>query len=152
VVPSATLPITVPTTLPHVVPPNPANDLAAIQRTFNGLNAAFRIGVASGIVGSNAANYWVASGVYSAAQCTRFEANRGEGVVSEAFTIHPETLKPDPGWVDPVVGKTPSGRISSIAVDNTQTLVPTGETRTQRVEMRATVDAAGVAYLFFHCA
>ena len=116
------------------------------------MNAAFRIGVASGIVGSNVANYWVAAGVYSAAQCTNFEADRGGGVVTEAFVAHPETLAPDPGWVDPVVGRTPIGRIYSIGVDDTETLVTTGERRQQSAVMRATVNPAGTAYLFFHCA
>jgi hypothetical protein len=149
---AAAPPPTVPVTVPVVAPATPAADLAAIQRTFTGLNSAFVRGVASGIVAANAANYWVASGVYSVAQCTKFEADRGEGVVSEAFVVHPETLKADNGWVDPTVGKAPTGRIYSFSVDNTQTLVPTGEKRHQAAVMRASVDTAGLAHLFFHCA
>jgi hypothetical protein len=73
-------------------------------------------------------------------------------VVSEAFVVHPDTLQPVTGWVDPTVGKTPTGRIYAVSVDNIQTLVPTGEKRTQTAVMRASVNSLGVGHLFFRCA
>ena len=141
-----------PITVPRIAPATPAADLAAVERSFTALNAAFHKGVAPGIVQSIAANYWVAAGHYTAAQCTKFEADRGEGVVAEAFAIQPTTFRADTGWVDPVVGKAPTGRVYSFTVDNIQTLVPTGETRRQSGVMHASVNPAGVAHLIFRCA
>jgi hypothetical protein len=140
-----------PVTVPRLAPATPAADLAAVERSFTALNAAFHKGVAAGIVQSIAANYWVAAGEYTAAQCTRFEANRGGGVVAEAFAIQPTTFRADPGWVDPAVGKAPTGRVYSFTVDDTQTLVSTGETRRQSGVMHASVNPAGIAHLFFRC-
>ena len=141
-----------PTTTPATTPATTASDLAAIERTFDNVNAAFRIGVASGIVGANNANYWVATGVYSSMQCSNFEAQRGGGVVSESFAVNPATLRATPGWVDPTVGKAPGGRVYAITVDNTETLTTTGQKQNQTVTMHATVTPSGVAQLFFRCA
>jgi hypothetical protein len=152
VTPAIRTPVTVtPVTSPPLAPATPAADLASIQRTFSVVTDAFSRGVVPGIVSSLAANYWVASGVYSAAQCSKFEADRGEGVVSEAFVVLPGTLKATPGWVDPTVGKTPTGRIYSMSVANTETLVPTGEKRQQTVVMHASVNPVGTAHLFLRC-
>jgi hypothetical protein len=146
-------PVTVPpVTVPRVVTPSPAADLAAIRRAFRRVNAGFHKGVAAGIVSSIYANYWVATRHYTAAQCTKFEANRGEGVVAEAFAVHPETLKRDPGWIDPAGGKPAIGRIYTIAVDDTQTLVTTHQKRTEHAVIRASVIPTGQAFLFFRCA
>ena len=51
-----------------------------------------------------------------------------------------------------MIGKAPTGRIYSVSVDNIQTLVPTGEKRTQTAVMHASVNSLGVAHLFFRCA
>ena len=147
-----TPPTTTPVTSPPLAPATPAADLAAIQRTFIVVNDAFTRGVTPGIVSSVAANYWVAAGVYSAGQCSKFEADRGQGVVSETFVVVPGTLKATPGWVDPTVGKTPTGRVYSMSVADTQTLVPTGEKHLQTVVMHASVNPVGAAYLFLRCA
>src|SRR5438105_2398186 len=45
------------------------NDGAAIQRTVDALNAAFRAGVGAGISNSEVANHWVRPGVYTGDQC-----------------------------------------------------------------------------------
>jgi len=152
--PATTAPsVTVPqVTVPHIATATPATDLAAIERAFTRLNDGFQKGVAAGIVASVYSNYWVATRHYTPAECTKFEASRGGGVVSEAFAVQPQTLKPDPGWVDPTVGKTPTGRIYAISVTDRQTLVTTGETREQDAVMHATVNPTGTAFLFFRCA
>jgi hypothetical protein len=131
---------------------SPAHDLAAIRRSVRRLNAAFARGVARGIARSVTINYWVLAGVYDAATCIDFEANAGEGVVAERLLVRPGSLRATPGWVDPVIGRTPGGRIYSVPVDQIQTLVPTGAQRRLTRVLHATVDRKGHAHLFLRCA
>src|SRR5437870_3945274 len=137
------------TTQAHI---SAANDAAAIQRTVDALNAAFRAGVAAGITNSEVANHWVRPGVYTGDQCSAFETARGQGIVSEMLVVHPESLAPAPGWVDPVIGRVPNGRIYRMAITEIQTLVPTGQQRARTLPIHVTVKADGVAHLFFRCA
>jgi hypothetical protein len=129
-----------------------ANDVSAIQRTVNSLNAAFRAGVAAGIANSEIANHWVGGGVYTGDQCAAFETARGQGIVSEMLVVHPESLTPAPGWVDPVIGRVPSGRIYQMAIDETQTLVTTGQQRLRTLPIHVTVKPDGAARLVLRCA
>jgi hypothetical protein len=129
---------------------SPANDLAAIQRTFRELNAAFGDGVGTGIGASVKVNYWVSTGVYSGRQCTTFSRNRGEGVVTSAFFVGRRTLRPTPGWVDPAVGQVPKGRIYSLTVVDYQTQIRSGARRRTTLTIHVTV-RAGRAQLFFRC-
>jgi hypothetical protein len=131
---------------------NPAGDLAAIERSAARLNGAFDRSVARGIKRSAGLNYWVAAGVYDRAVCMAFAAESGEGVVAETLVVHPETLQATPGWVDPAVGRIPKGRIYSVAIDEIQTLVPTGEQRVALRELHATVGRDRRARFFFDCA
>src|SRR5262249_19430964 len=82
----------------------PEADLAAITRSVNRLNVAFRRSVRQGIVRATALNYWATTGVYTRRQCRAFAADAGEGAVAEMLVLHPETLTATPGWVDPAVG------------------------------------------------
>jgi hypothetical protein len=131
---------------------SPAHALAAIRRSVRRLNAAFDAGVGRGIARSTALNYWVDAGVYDAAACAAFEADTGEGVVTETLVVHPETFRATPGWVDPAVGRMPLGRLYVVGIDEIQTLVPTGEQRTTSRDLHASVGRDGRARLFFRCA
>ena len=128
------------------------HDVSAIQRAVDELNSAFRVSVASGITNSKVANFWVGGGVYSGDQCVAFETARGQGIVSEMLVVHPESLTPAPGWVDPVIGRVPHGRIYQMAIDEIQTLVPTGQQRARTLPIHVTVKPDGAARLFLRCA
>jgi len=128
----------------------PADDLAAVQRTVRSINRAFKLGVAAGISRSLAANYWVATGDYSGRQCAAFERKLGLGIVSEAVFVGRRTFRPSPGWVDPVIGRVPSGRIYSFRISTIQTQVRSGEHRKRTSVIHATV-RGGRAHLFFRC-
>jgi hypothetical protein len=130
----------------------PESDLAAITRSVNRLNAAFGRSVRRGIARAAAMNYWTATGVYTRRECRLFAANAGERLVAEQLVLHPETLTATPGWVDPVVGRTPAGRIYLVGVDEIQTNVATGEQRMLGQQLRATVGRDGRARFFFRCA
>jgi hypothetical protein len=130
----------------------PSGDLAAIERTVTGLNAAFNTSVAAGITNSEPANYWVGSGVYSANQCGAFETARGEGIVSETILVHPDTFSSAPGWVDPVIGRVPQGRIYRVVIDEIQTLVTTGARRERTFAIHVSVQPDGRGRLFLRCA
>jgi len=130
----------------------PESDLAAITRSVNRLNTAFGRSVRRGIARAAASNYWVMAGVYTRRECRAFAADAGEGRVAEMLVLHPETLTATPGWVDPSVGRVPSGRIYAVGVDEIQTLVPTGEQRVFSQQLRATVGRDGRARFFFRCA
>ncbi len=129
-----------------------SNDpLTAIQKTVDDLNRAFATSVSSGVMNSAVANHWVATGVYTGNECISFEMARGQGVVSEHLTVHPETLVATPGWVDPVIGGVPAGRIFELAIDETQTLVTTGQQRGRTLWIHVTVESDGNARLFLRC-
>lgn len=130
----------------------PESDLAAITRSVNELNAAFGRNVQSGITRAAALNYWAATGVYSRRECRLFARDAGEGRVAEMLVLHPETLTPTPGWVDPAVGRAPAGRIYAVGVDEIQTFLPTGEQRMFSQQLRASVGHDRRARLFFRCA
>ncbi|MDQ1481491.1 MAG: hypothetical protein QOI44_2352 [Actinomycetota bacterium] len=130
---------------------SPADDLAAITNTVAALNAAFDASVAAGITSSATANHWVDDHVYSGTQCMAFESARGQGIVAERLALHPSSLSPSPGWVDPVVGKVPRGRIYRIAIDEIQTLVPTGQQRARTLSVHVTVQSDGNARFFLRC-
>lgn len=128
-----------------------SGDLSAIRSMVDELNAAFRSGVASGITSSAAANYWVGNSASSREQCTSFESARGQGIVSEQIVVHAGSLEPAPGWVDPMIGKVPRGRIYRMAIDEIQTLVPTGQKRTRTLSIHVSVGNDGHARLFLRC-
>jgi len=128
-----------------------AGDLAAIQHTISALNAAFHSGVASGISKSATTNFWVGDGSYTGNQCASFETTRSLGVVSESLALHADSLAPAPGWVDPVIGRVPEGRIYRVAIDETQTLVTTGQQRTRTLSIHVAVGPDGRARLFLRC-
>jgi hypothetical protein len=130
---------------------SPAGDLAAIRNTLDALNAAFDASVAAGITNSATANHWVDERVYSGNQCTAYESARGQGIVSERIVLHPSSLSPSPGWVDPMIGRVPRGRIYRIAIDEIQTLVPTGQQRARTLSVHVTVQSDGNARLFLRC-
>jgi hypothetical protein len=131
--------------------PTRATDRSAIQRTFDSLNTAFRAGVASGISKANASNFWIGAGAYSGEECASFQETRGRGLVSEHIALHASSLLPAPGWVDPVIGKVPAGRIYQVTVDETQTLVSTGRHRSRTLLIHVTVDSDGQARLLLRC-
>jgi hypothetical protein len=126
-------------------------DLAAVTKTVDALNAAFDASVPAGVTNSATANHWVADRVYSANQCIAFESARGQGVVSERIVVHPDSLSASPGWVDPVIGRAPRGRIYRIVIDEIQTLVPTGQQRARTLSVHVTVQSDGNARLFLRC-
>jgi hypothetical protein len=144
--------VTTPTSIGTVASTTPSGDLVAIQRTVARLNAAFRASVATGITNSTFANHWVVAGVYSGDQCAAFEAARGRGIVAEELVIHPESLVRTPGWVDPVIGRVPQGRIYRVMVDEIQTLVTTGQRRALTMAIHVTVRPDGNAHLVLRCA
>jgi hypothetical protein len=152
--PPASTPATTPTPAP-APPPVPGGsgaDLAAIQRVVARLNASFRAGIAQGIATSAAVNYWVGAGVYTAAECASFEAASGSGVVAESLAVQPGSLDATPGWIDPVLGSVPAGHIYEVVLDDTQTIVTTGEQRERPETVHVTVLADGSARLFLRCA
>lgn len=140
-----------PTTIKTQARTTAAKDLSASRRMVKSLNAAFRHGVASGIASANAVNFWVLEGSYSGEQCTAFQSTRGRGLVSERLALHADSLVPSPGWVDPVLGKVPAGRIYRVTVDETQTLVPTGQHRSRKLSIHVTVESDGRARLLLRC-
>jgi len=142
---------TTPTSIETVASTTPGADLAAIQGTVDALNAAFRAGVSNGISNSEGANYWVGADVYTAGECGAFEAARGQGIVSENLVVHVDSLTPAPGWVDPVIGQVPQGRIYQMAIDEIQTLVTTGQQRERTFPIHVTVRSDGHARLFLRC-
>jgi hypothetical protein len=143
---------TTPTTIETQARMSPPGDLLKIQRTIGRINSAFRASIAAGIMSSANANHWVAVGVYSRSQCAAFETARGQGIVIEELVVHPESLAPAPGWVDPVIGQVPQGRIYQLAIDEIQTLITTGQRRALRLTIHASVKADGNARLFLRCA
>ena len=144
--------VTTPTRIETFASRAPSGDLAAIQRTVARLNSAFRASVATGITSSTTANHWVVAGVYSGDQCAAFEAARGQGIVAEEIVIHPESLVRTPGWVDPVIGRVPQGRIYQVVIDEIQTLVTTGQRRGRTIPIHVTVKPDGNAHLVLRCA
>ena len=123
--------------------------LAAIRKTVDALNAAFLAGVSSGITNSTTANHWVGSGAYTADQCVSFESARGQGIVSEHIVTR--ALESAPGWVDPMTGRVPHGRIYRMTVDEIQTLVTTGQQRARTLSIPVIVRPDGHAQLFLRC-
>jgi hypothetical protein len=89
--------------------------------------------------------------VYSGDQCRAFEHARGQGVVSEQIVMYPNSLSPAPGWVDPVIGKVPKGRIYRMGINEIQTLVTTGGQRVLPQWIHVTVQSDGRARLFLRC-
>jgi len=142
---------TTPTTAEPGAGSSVGSDLAAVQTTLGLLNRAFRAGVAEGIAASETANYWVSTGAYTSGQCAAFEAAQGGGVVKESLSVQPGTFRPDPGWIDPLAGVRPIGRVYTFMVDDLQTLVPTGEQRHRTAPLHATVRPDGRALLFLRC-
>jgi hypothetical protein len=126
-----------------------SDDRAAIRKTVVGLNAAFRAGVSSGITHSTTANYWVGAGAYTSAQCVSFESARGQGIVAEHIVVR--ALEPAPGWVDPMTGAAPRGRVYRMTVDEVQTLVTTGQQRAHTLSIPVIVRPDGRAQLFLRC-
>ena len=159
---STTVPgVATPTTAPVAVKPGPsppksavtivAADAAAIQQAIDTVNAAFAKGVAAGIAASEFANYYVGAGIYSDGECSAFEAGRGLGIVADRLVVHPGSIVPTPGWVDPVLHGTPKGRVYGLTMTDLQTQIQTKQTRAQSVTTHATVGANGRAQLFFRC-
>lgn len=142
---------TTPTTIMTQASTSPADDLSAIRKTVDALNAAFDASVASGITSSATANHWVDDGTYTDNQCVAFASARSQGVVAERIVVHANSLSPSPGWVDPVIGKSPRGRIYRIAIDEIQTLVPTGQKRMRTLSVHVTVQSDGDARFFLRC-
>ena len=130
---------------------SPAGDLATIERMLSHLNTSFSASVASGITTSEVANFWVGNNVYTSDECGSFEMARGQGVVAEALIIQPDSLVPSPGWVDPVTGQVPTGRIYAMTIDEIQTLVTTGQQRTRSLTVHVTVRPDDHARLFLRC-
>jgi hypothetical protein len=131
--------------------PSVASDTAAVQRTIDAVNAAFAKSVAMGITASETANYYISVGVYTASQCSTFEAARGLGQVADRLVLHPGSVVATPGWVDPVLGAVPGGRIYSLAMDDIETQLSSGQERTASVTTHATVLPDGQALLFLRC-
>lgn len=142
---------TTPTTVYTQAFTSPSSDLASIQHTVDSLNAAFHASVASGITSSLTANYWVEAGVYDRNGCAAFEAARGQGIVSEQLVIDGSSLTPAAGWVDPTIGRVPSGRIYQMQIQEIQTLVTTGEQRARIFPIHVAVRPDGRARLFLRC-
>ena len=128
-----------------------ASDAAAIQHTIDAINAAFAKSVVAGIVASDTANYYIGAGVYTDAECSAFETARGLGVVSDRLVLDPGSVVPTPGWVDPVLGAVPQGRVYALTMDDVETQLSTQQQRTQPVATHATVQADGRALLFLAC-
>jgi hypothetical protein len=128
-----------------------ATDTAAIAQTLSVVNAGFAKGVAAGIAASEAANYYISVGVYTDGECSAFEAARGAGLVSDHLVLQPGSVVPAPGFVDPILGAVPGGRIYALSMDDIQTQVSTQEQRTQSVSTHATVQPDGRALLFLSC-
>jgi hypothetical protein len=126
-----------------------SDDLAAIRKTVDALNAAFLAGVSSGITNSTTANYWVDTGTYTDDQCASFESARGQGIVSEHIVTR--ALESAPGWIDPMTGRVPRGRIYRMTVDEVQTLVTTGQQRARTHSIPVIVRPDGHAQLFLRC-
>jgi len=131
--------------------PTVASDTAAVERTIDTVNAAFANSVGMGITASETANYYIHVGVYTDSQCSAFETARGLGQVSDHLVLRPGSVVPTPGWVDPVLGAVPTGRIYSLALDDVETQVPTHQQLTTPVDTHAAVLADGQAFLFFRC-
>ena len=129
----------------------PAKDLSAIRRTVDALNAAFRESVAAGISNANASNFWIRDGSYTSAQCAAFASTRGRGLVSENIVVRDDSLVAAPGWIDPVLGKVPQGRIYQVMIDETQTLVSTGQQRSRTLSIHVTVQSDRRARLLLRC-
>jgi hypothetical protein len=126
-----------------------SDDLSAIRKTVDALNAAFRAGVSSGITNSTTANYWVGTGAYTSDQCVSFESARGQGIVSEHIVVH--AVESATGWVDPMTGNVPRGRTYRLTVDEVQTLVTTGQQRARTLSIPVIVRPDGHAQLFLRC-
>ena len=143
--------VTTPTTIVTQASTTPSDDLSAIESTVDALNSAFHSSVSSGITNSTTANYWVGDGSYTGDQCVSFESARGQGIVAENIVVHTDSLVSAPGWVDPVIGKVPQGRIYQLAIDEIQTLVTTGQQRARTFPIHVTVQPDGHARLFLRC-
>jgi hypothetical protein len=142
---------TTPTTIVTQASTSFVSDVAAIQKTVDALNAAFVTSVASGITNSTGANNWVGKDMYSSGQCESFEQSLGQGIVSEHIVMYPNTFTAAPGWVDPVIGRVPQGRIYQVGIDEIQTLVPTGAQRAIRQWIHVAVGPDGRGRLFLRC-
>ena len=131
----------------------PAGDLGRIERTVSALNTAF-----SARACRRASRIRRVRTTGSVRACTprtsadAFETARGEGIVSEAIVVHPDTFTPAPGWVDPVIGRVPQGRIYRVVIDEIQTLVTTGARRERTFAIHVTVRPDGRGRLFLRCA
>jgi len=117
----------------------------------DGLNAAFRSGVASGIKRSATANYSVGNKTASRQICMAFETARSRGVVAEQIVVHAGSLEPAPGWIDPMNGTVPGGRTYRMVIDEIQTLVTSGQQRARTLAIHVNVGADGRARLFLRC-
>jgi hypothetical protein len=71
--------------------------------------------------------------------------------VSESIVVRGNSLVRAPGWIDPVVGKVPRGRIYQVTIDETQTLVSTGQQRSRTLSIHVTVESDGRARLLLRC-
>jgi hypothetical protein len=146
-----------PSTQPAIVSETPttfttaASDTAAIQHTIDAINAAFAKSVVDGIAASDTANYYIGAGVYTDAECSAFETARGLGVVSDRLVLDSGSVVPAPGWVDPVLGAVPQGRVYALTMDDVETQLSTQQQRTQTVATHVTVQADGRALLFLAC-
>ncbi len=146
-----------PSTQPGIVSETPttvttlASDTAAIEQTIDAINAAFAKSVVEGIAASNTANYYIGAGVYTDAECSAFETARGLGVVSDRLVLDSGSVVPTPGWVDPVLGAVPQGRVYALTMDDVETQLSTQQQRTQSVATHATVQPDGRALLFLAC-
>jgi hypothetical protein len=147
---STSMPAT-PTTIATKPGKNPSSDLSAVQRAVVAMNDAFRKGVVTGIAHSAASNFWVAAGSYTGDECASFASTRGRGLVSERIALRAGSLVSAPGWVDPVIGKVPAGRIYRVTIDETQTLVPTGQQRARTLSIHVTVPRDGDARFLLRC-
>jgi hypothetical protein len=128
-----------------------ASDTAAIQHTIDAIDAAFAKSVVDGIAASDTANYYIGAGVYTDAECSAFETARGLGVVSDRLVLDPGSVVSTPGWVDPVLGTVPQGRVYALTMDDVETQLSTQQQRTQMVATHATVESDGQALLFLAC-
>jgi hypothetical protein len=140
-----------PTTIVTRAATTRSGDLAAIESMVDALNAAFRSGVASGIKRSATANYWVGNKATARETCMSFESARGQGVLAEQIVVHPSSLEPAPGWVDPMIGTVPGGRTYRMVIDEIQTLVTSGQQRARTLAIHVNVGTDGRARLFLRC-
>jgi hypothetical protein len=107
--------------------------------------------VSEGIAASTVANYWVGAGVYTADQCGAFESANGGDRISVLLVPRAYSLRADPGWVDPVIGAMPQGRIYTVDFDDIRTDVSTGAQRRTFERVHVTVLGDRGANLLLRC-